>query len=388
MLAAGWQRACTGGIGEYVSWARSSGEYLQSKEDFFSSPVCRQLYRNYATTLLSRVNTITGVPYRDDPTIFAWELINEPRVPQDWSGDTLQSWIAEVSAHIKSIDPAHLLTTGVEVRIAWLGFENRGRADGFWQGFFGPSTPELVSNNPYSGSEGTDFHRNHDLDTIDFTVAHGVLMRTWRCCAVWLATPRAAVWADQWKRNSGCDQRCLLAFIQQWHVSHLAASTQLGACSGLARPAWLHLMPLHPAGKPFILEEFGAPRWWRDELYANTYDLTYGAAINGEAVGGDMLWLLAGSSSVPDYDTYTVYPGDTSTLALVTNQVQRMRQLDADCTPLPPPPLQASPPYWQGLVAPYPGMPPMPPSPPVPAAYADESSWALRECETHYLNIK
>jgi hypothetical protein len=41
-----------------------------------------------------------------------------------------------------------------------------------------------VSNNPYSGSEGTDFHRNHDLDTIDFTVAHGVLMRTWRCCAV------------------------------------------------------------------------------------------------------------------------------------------------------------------------------------------------------------
>ena len=101
-----------------MSWARSSGEYLQNKEDFFSSPACRQLYRNYATTLLSRVNTITGVPYRDDPTIFAWELINEPRVPQDWSGDTLQSWIAEVSAHIKSIDPAHLLTTGVEVRIA------------------------------------------------------------------------------------------------------------------------------------------------------------------------------------------------------------------------------------------------------------------------------
>ena len=42
-----------------------------------------------------------------------------------------------------------------------------------WQGFFGPSTPELASNNPYGGSEGTDFHRNHDIDTIDFTVAHG-----------------------------------------------------------------------------------------------------------------------------------------------------------------------------------------------------------------------
>ena len=107
-----------------MSWARSSGEYLQNKEDFFSSPACRQLYRNFATALLSRVNTITGVSYRDDPTIFAWELINEPRVPQDWSGDVLQSWIADVSAHIKSIDPTHLVTTGVEVRFAWRAREH------------------------------------------------------------------------------------------------------------------------------------------------------------------------------------------------------------------------------------------------------------------------
>ena len=134
-------------------------------------------------------------------------------------------------------------------------------------------------------------------------------------------------------------------------------------------------LPRHLAGKPFILEEFGAPRWWRDELYASTYDLSYGAAINGEAVGGDMLWLLAGSSSVPDYDTYTVYPGDASTLALVASQVARMRQLDAAGSPPPPPP--PPPPSllsWQRLAAPFPGMPPMPPSPPVPSAYAGESS--------------
>ena len=139
--------------------------------------------------------------------------------------------------------------------------------------------------------------------------------------------------------------------------------------------SWL-TPPSLRAGRPFILEEFGAPRWWRDELFANTYDLSYGAAINGEAVGGDVLWLLAGSSSVPDYDTYTVYPGDASTLALVANQVQRMRQLDAAGTPPPPPPPPpppASPPYWQRLAVPYPGIPPMPPSPPVPAAYADAS---------------
>jgi hypothetical protein len=72
--------------------------------------------------------------------------------------------------------------------------------------------------------------------------------------------------------------------------------------SQLATRAPLTASLLH-AGKPFILEEFGAPRWWRDEVYTSTYDITYGSAINGGAVGGDMLWLLAGSSSVPDYDT-------------------------------------------------------------------------------------
>jgi mannan endo-1,4-beta-mannosidase len=124
------------------------------------------------------VNTITGVVYRDDPTIFAWELINEPRVPQDWNGNVLQSWIADVSAHIKSIDPAHMVTTGVEVRgalHACLRLAALTRLQS--QGFFGPSTPEQQGNNPYGGSEGTDFHRNHDIDTIDFTVAHGA------CCA-------------------------------------------------------------------------------------------------------------------------------------------------------------------------------------------------------------
>ncbi|KAI9110064.1 hypothetical protein K1719_019105 [Acacia pycnantha] len=41
-------------------------------------------------TVLTRKNTITGVEYRNDPTILGWELINEPRCMTDPSGDTLQ----------------------------------------------------------------------------------------------------------------------------------------------------------------------------------------------------------------------------------------------------------------------------------------------------------
>jgi hypothetical protein len=74
----------------------------------------------------------------------------------------------------------------------------------------------------------------------------------------------------------------------------------------------------------------------------------------------------------------TVYPSDSSTLALVKKQVERMRQLDAAGTPPPPPPqpviAEQTPLAWPRLAAPFPGMPPLPPSPQLPIAPAGESS--------------
>merc|ERR1712078_527058 len=83
------------------------------REDFYTDPVARRIYRDYVQELLTRNNTVTGVAYRDDPTIFAWELLNEPRCEYCPDSD-IADWVNEMAAFVKSLDPNHLVTPGVE----------------------------------------------------------------------------------------------------------------------------------------------------------------------------------------------------------------------------------------------------------------------------------
>lgn len=39
--------------------------------------------------IVTRFNTISGMTYKDDSTIMAWELMNEPRNQADYSGNTI-----------------------------------------------------------------------------------------------------------------------------------------------------------------------------------------------------------------------------------------------------------------------------------------------------------
>lgn len=49
----------------------------------------RNAFKDYVKAILMRRNSITGVLYRDDPTIMAWDLANEPWVLGDDTGKTL-----------------------------------------------------------------------------------------------------------------------------------------------------------------------------------------------------------------------------------------------------------------------------------------------------------
>jgi mannan endo-1,4-beta-mannosidase len=141
-----------GGIDKRLTW-EGLGTGQANRWRFFNKsacPGCFTQYKNYVSHALNRVNHYSGVAYKDDPTIFAWELMNEPRyeqqgVEESTKGTTLRAWVDEMGAFIKDIDPNHLLGAGLE------GHESR----------YG-----------FGGDEGNPFVGIHQSPYIDFTSAH------------------------------------------------------------------------------------------------------------------------------------------------------------------------------------------------------------------------
>ncbi|MCA0457175.1 MAG: cellulase family glycosylhydrolase [Chloroflexi bacterium] len=78
---------------------------------FFEDARTKAFYKEWVSHVLNRTNTLTGIKYKDDPTIFAWDLMNEPEIAGTQLG---RAWISEMSAHVKSIDPNHLVASGNE----------------------------------------------------------------------------------------------------------------------------------------------------------------------------------------------------------------------------------------------------------------------------------
>jgi len=87
-------------FGGHAEWAKLSGV-----GDFWNDPKAKADFKAFITWLLNRKNTVTGVLYKDDPTIMAWELGNE-------IDKASPDWIIEMAAHIKQTDPSHLLIDG------------------------------------------------------------------------------------------------------------------------------------------------------------------------------------------------------------------------------------------------------------------------------------
>jgi hypothetical protein len=110
-----------GGIDKRLSWEGLPGGEA-NRWRFFNKaqcPGCFTQYKNYVQYALGRTNFFTGVKWINDPTVLAWELMNEPRYQnatpnENTTGTTLRAWVDEMGAFVKSLDRNHLLGTGME----------------------------------------------------------------------------------------------------------------------------------------------------------------------------------------------------------------------------------------------------------------------------------
>jgi mannan endo-1,4-beta-mannosidase len=263
-----------GGMQWYVDEVLGSGGSAElsggDKHLFYTDPKVRDAYKAHARTIIGRKNTVTGVPYKDEPAILGWEVLNEPHTKDEYErkggavcastpggcvpGKLAYTWIAEMSAYIKSLDARHLVSTGEE------GY----RADG--------ATNCCHNNWVNGGFKGEDFTKNTALPTIDFATVH--------------------VYPDHWQ---------IEAKEYDWIGPNYIADRAKVA---------------HAAGKPIIMEEYGMENGYMNRDALLSY-LTREAAANDYA--GSLVWAVW-SRNVPRVTcsgcSYDFEYGDEGTKAM------------------------------------------------------------------------
>lgn len=232
--------------------------------DFFTNEGAKNLYKKYMAAVLQRKNTLTGRTYSDEPTIMAFNLINEP-VCRNCEYGVIARWVEEMAKYFKSLDKNHLLTVGEE------GFYHLERSSI-------PANPSHgITSWPTEWRQ--DFIADHSFDTIDFTTFHA--------------------WPDNW-----ADPPLSAEFFQQWIDRHATDSAILG--------------------KPCILEEFGKEGGNRAEYFRVAYDSVKASLERGGSLKGAMFWQFYTKDQEALWDgggpgPYGVYETDTAFQIAVQN---------------------------------------------------------------------
>lgn len=275
------------------------------------------MHAPFSQAVLTRVNKMTGVAYKDEPAIFAWELMNEPRCQSDLSGKTLQAWITEMASYVKSVDPNHMVEIGLE-------------------GFYGESTPDRKRQFNPGGYTVVRRHRLH-LQQPDprRRLRHDPLLpRPMVSCCNDTQGARSNAWRrPRWERLPidlvpritcvvhcrvpGASDGAQVAFMRRWMASHA------GDAAAVLR-------------KPLLVAEFG---WsarsngytvsMRDAYFRMVYEAIYASASAGGPLAGGLFWQVM----VPGMESWTdgyevVLDRSPSTAAVVGQECSRMTGLN------------------------------------------------------------
>jgi len=290
----------SGGNNTYLQWAGmgqppASSDwpgYQAYGSQFYRNERAMEMAANNTRFLVSRINTVTGKPYKESTALMAWELCNEPRPFANTPEQKVyfEKWIASQSALIKSIDPNHLVTTGSEGK--------------------------------YGCESDMDlFRRIHTLPTIDYCCIH-IWPFNWAWLGAYYATAKEAL------ENLGPE-------APEKQVKYACEQTQAYIDEAYKC--------MEGTGRPIVLEEFGFPRdgfqvslnsttHARDTYYKYVFDII---RTSGK-IQGCNFWSWAGTSRPSHtfwqpWDEYTgdpaqeeqglnsVFDTDKTTLKLIKN---------------------------------------------------------------------
>ncbi len=275
-------------------WNHVYGNKKESKQGFYCNDKVRTAFKDYVANLLKRRNTVSGVAYKDDPTILAIELANEPHTEDNYEtkgsvdescksfadgkpGTIVHKWLKEMSEHVRSVDANHMISTGEE------GYRTSGDT----------SKHSWIHN----GMKGVDFERNLQLPLISFATVH--------------------LYPD----NSDIPR----SDFHSWYVPQVIADR--------ARIA-------HRYGKPIVLEETGFGELTSDtSSYMNKVRSTGYAAERPKWIGemykaafdakyaGTMIWQVVptnknGSAYDDDLFTFSIKDKD---MAAIRDQIARLK---------------------------------------------------------------
>lgn len=288
----------SGGYGQYLEWAGEGKAprpneagypaFMSFVAKYATCTKAQELFYDYVRFILGRTNRYTGVAYKDDPAIMSWQIGNEPRAFDTKVLPDFERWLAKASALIRSLDPNHLISIGSEG--SW-GCENDY---GCWE-------------------------RICADENVDYCNVH--------------------LWPYNW---SWARQDHLLDDLQR-------------SCDNTKDYINKHLEICERIGKPLVMEEFGYPRDGfsfspasttkaRDGYYRFVFSLVADNAESGGKFAGCNFWGWGGYAN-PKHeqwqvgDDYTgdpaqeqqglnsVFASDSSTIAIVEEQVQRMARI-------------------------------------------------------------
>lgn len=114
----------TGGYSQYLEWAGYGKApvpvvdgwpvFQEYVGRYMSCVACDSLFKAHVTFIVNRVNSLTGVPYKEDPAIMSWQIANEPRPMGTQNKRLYEHFIASTAGLIKSFDKNHMVSVGSE----------------------------------------------------------------------------------------------------------------------------------------------------------------------------------------------------------------------------------------------------------------------------------